>query len=268
MLDLGVLTSTVDNLSSLILIAFVACQIDVLTILVVQRILDEDFVRFLPVTEIAQCKTSTRNGQFSLLIHFRLALSVLVVYKNQVVTVVAGIANGQGFIVGKLTVYFIIGTDYRYLCRTIEVHITTLGQILTPIVQMAVWHYLASKEHVLQILRQLFAEDVNIRNIYQHKGHPEHEVDLLLVDEVYQVRWEREVHLRNNHQGGARSISEVYVRYRHVEVERHLITHDAISVYAKAFDHPVYVVDGRTMRDDDAFRGACRTRGEDGIDGV
>ena len=61
-LDLGIFTSAVDNLASFVPIAYIPCQVNILAILVVQRILDKSLVGLFPVAIIAKRQAGTGYG--------------------------------------------------------------------------------------------------------------------------------------------------------------------------------------------------------------
>ena len=91
-LDLGVLTAYVHNLSALVPIYDIARAVDRLRIMLVERILDEGLLRLLPVVIIAKCQGRASHAEFTLLVDTRLTLLVC---QDEHTTIATGFADGQ-----------------------------------------------------------------------------------------------------------------------------------------------------------------------------
>ena len=256
MLDLGILTAYVHNLSALVPIYDIARAIDRLRIVLVEWILDEGLLCLLPVVIIAKCQGRASYAEFALLVD---ACLTLLVCQDEHTTIATGLADGQRLVVSKLTIHLIVGAIDRDLRRTVEVGIPTVGQILAPVVQMFVGHHLACEEDIFQIGHLLILQHVVIGHVDEGVGYPEHKRDLVLVHVIHQLRGEGEMNLGNDIKGGTRSIHQVDVECRVVEIEWCLVTDHGITCEAEPANGPVDVVYHTTVRDDHSLRGARRT---------
>ena len=158
---------------------------------------------------ITKSKRRTSYTEFSL---FTLCRPTFAINENQHVTVATRETYRQRFTIRKLSFHFIEGTVNSNFRRSIKVSITAVGEVLTPVIKVLIWHYFTSKEHILHVYRLFCFENIEIGYIDEHKRNPKHERNFLLIEIVNQLGRECEITFWNNIKRRTSGIHKVNIK--------------------------------------------------------
>ena len=128
----------------------VARTVDEFRIGFIQGILHECCSRLFGVVVVTHCQGSTSDAEFAF--DPWLTDGLVFIVEDDDVRVVAGVADGQGFLVGNLLINNKIGAVEGNLDRTVKIGEGSLGQMMVPVVVLLCGEHLAGEPYRAQAL--------------------------------------------------------------------------------------------------------------------
>ena len=259
MLDLEVLAGDVDHLAAFREAHQVACAVDRLQAGGIERVLREGGGGALRVLVVAHGDGGAAHAQLADLPRRG---GRVVLAQQQDALVGEGDADGQRLADLERAVHDVIGAVAGDLCRTVEVDVQDVRQVLLQLVQVLDGHDLAGEEDGAQRVRFAVVERVHRRDEAQRAHRPDEHGRAAVAQKIHQLGRLGEVRGGDDLHGGACEQAAVDVLDADVEVERGLVGEHVAVGDGEDLREAGDEIDHAAVADDHALGRAGRAGGE------
>ena len=239
-------------------------MIDTIRVAVMCRILGKGRCRLLRIVIISKRYAAATHAKLARLA-LRNFLSILIEY--QCLRIHKRLADRKRLSLRLLACAHISGTDKR-LCRSVQVRIYDIRQILRPVIKLFAWKHLTCKHGVLQIFWFYRIKCLECRNDSHCRRHPEECGNPFLIHILDQFDRERKQLLWDDYHLRTEIKRTIDIMHRYIEIKRCLIAEYIIRIITKFFVKPVQIIHNYLLSNQHALRHASGTACEKHIQRV